>query len=74
MAFNKFLAAWLPFLNLTTTPGITTVSLGNVDDGNSNSIFILTGFPFGNTVHSTAFVSKTNMLNMDVYNSLILFS
>ena len=61
MAFNKFVSVWLPFLNLSSTPGITTMFLGRLDDGNSDPIPIPTGFPFGNAVQTVAHVSTTSL-------------
>lgn len=57
MVLNKFFAVWLPFLNLSSTPGIPTVYLGRLDDGSSDPIPVQNGFPIGNSVQTVAYVS-----------------
>lgn len=50
--------AFLPFLNLSVTPGVDTVYLGRFDDGASHAINIpRPGLPFGNSTQLNAFVS-----------------
>ena len=48
---------FLPFLNLSVTPGVSTVYLGRFDDGASHAIQIQRGVPFGNSTQSFVFVS-----------------
>jgi hypothetical protein len=47
----------LPFLTLRVTPGVDTLTVPAADDGTSSAIPIPTGFPFGNSNQSTAYVS-----------------
>ena len=49
--------AWLPYLNLQSTPGVATYTVPRFDDGASPAIPIPTGFPIGNSNTSVAYVS-----------------
>ena len=54
---------WLPYLALNTTSGVTTLLVPAYDDGSTAPIPVPTGFPIGNTIQHSAYVSyqaKTN--------------
>ena len=47
----------LQYLSLDTTPGVEREYVGHFDDGVSHAIHISDGFPFGNFIHSSVYVS-----------------
>ena len=53
-----FYSGFLPFLPLSTTPGVTTLLVPNLDDGSSSPVHVPTGFPIGNSNQSLVFVSR----------------
>ena len=48
----------LPYISLGTTDGIEREYVGHFDDGVSHAIHIPDGFPFGDFIHSSVYVSK----------------
>lgn len=48
----------LEFLNLNSTGGVVTQSVGHFDDGVSHAINIPQGIPFGSLHHTFIFVSE----------------
>ena len=46
-----------PYISLGSTAGIEREYVGHFDDGVSHAIHIPEGFPFGNLIHSFAYVS-----------------
>ena len=61
----------LEFLELGTTPGISTVPLDHLDDLTSEAINISVGFPFADFVSFSAFVSL-EIICIDHRSPLIL--
>ena len=47
----------LPYISLGSTAGVQREYVGHFDDGVSHAIHIPGGFPFGNLIHSFAYVS-----------------
>ena len=45
-------------MSLGTTDGVEREYVGHFDDGVSHAIHIPNGFPFGNFIHSSVYVSK----------------
>ena len=53
---------YLPFLTLGVTTGVSHVFLpmiGDLDEGGSDNISIPDGFPFGDSIQTTVYVSAT---------------
>ena len=46
----------LPYINLGSTDGVEREYVGHFDDGVSHAINIPDGFPFGNMIHTFAYV------------------
>ena len=56
---------YLPFLTLGNTTGVSRVflpTLGNLDEGASSAISITNGFPFGDSIRTSVYVSSTTAL------------
>ena len=54
----------LPYISLGSTAGVQREYVGHFDDGVSNAIHIPGGFPFGNLIHSFAFVSAIHLYSI----------
>ena len=52
---------YLEFIGLNVTEGVTLQFVPVQDDGATTPILIDTGFPFGNSIQSTAYVSFTEL-------------
>ena len=52
---------YLEFIGLNVTAGVTLQFVPVQDDGATTPILIDTGFPFGNSIQSTAYVSFTEL-------------
>lgn len=51
----------LPYVSLGSTDGVDREYVGHFDDGVSHAIHIPDGFPFGNLIHSSVYVSYTEV-------------
>ena len=59
--FVRCLFIGLPYIALGTTDGVEREYVGHFDDGVSHAIHIPNGFPFGNFIHSSVYVSTESL-------------
>ena len=49
----------LPYVTLGMTEGVDTLSVPSEDDAVSAAVMVPMGFPFGNSTHTTVYVSPS---------------